>query len=101
MRDMVDPEALEVFRRNHLETGGQDFLRTSECPEGLCNLKIVELQQLILANRLLAFTVYLFVTMLVMRRFMAIEHPACPDGPGDEWLPSIWRLYLIQGPCRV
>ena len=76
--------------------GGPRLLRTSACPEGLLNLKIVELQQLILANRLLAFTVHLFVIMLVMKRFMAIEHPACPDGQGDEWLPSIWRLYLLR-----
>ena len=51
---------------------------------------------MILANRLLAFTVHLFVIMLVMKRFMAIEHPACPDGQGDDWLPSIWRLYLLR-----
>ena len=65
------------------------LLRTSAQPEGLGNMKAEELQQLILANRLLAFTVMLFAVL-------AMEHPACPSGQGDEWLPSIWKLYILR-----
>lgn len=59
-------------------------------------MKVEELQQVILANRLLAFTVMLFAVLAMAKRFMAMEHPACPSGQGDEWLPSIWKLYILR-----
>ena len=76
--------------------GGPRLLRTSAQPEGLGNMKVEELQQVILANRFLAFTVMPFAVLAMAKRFMAMEHPACPSGQGDEWLPSIWKLYILR-----
>ena len=76
--------------------GGPRLLRSKEAPEGLSSLRIPELKQIILASRLLMFTVALCLEMLLARRFMLVEHPACPEGENTEWLPSIWKLYLVR-----
>ena len=47
--------------------GGPRLLRNCEMPEGLPNLKIPELKQIILASRLLMFTISLCLELLVTR----------------------------------
>ena len=76
--------------------GGPRLLRTSLTPEGLDSMKVDELQQVILANRLLMFSIQLFITLALGKRFMVLEHPGCPEGDDAAWLPSIWRLYILR-----
>lgn len=76
--------------------GGPRIFRTMEKPERLSQLKIPELKQIILASRLLMFTIALRLEMHLARRFMVVEHPSCPDGKTEAWLPSIWKLYVVR-----
>ena len=75
---------------------GPRLLRLAEQPLGLPALTTREVQQLQLANRLLLFVLSAFLEMVLLCRFAMIEHPASPEEAGEEWLPSIWKLYVTQ-----
>ena len=71
------------------------MLRSSSQPEGFDHLTIAEIEQVLQANRLLLFTLRLFMLMTYAHRMMVVEHPILPAAEGEDWLPSIWRLYAI------
>ena len=76
--------------------GGPRTLRTSEATEGLDTVKVKEAKQLVLANSLLLFTLSLFHILLQQRRFMVVEHPACPEGTHEQWMASIWKMFVTR-----
>ena len=76
--------------------GGPRVLRSPSQPEGFDHLTIAEAEQLLQANRLLLFTLRLFMLMTYAHRLMVMEHPILPAAEGEEWLPSIWRLYAVS-----
>ena len=76
--------------------GGPRVLRTAEHMSGLETVRVQEAQQLLLANRLLLFTLSLFHTLLQLRRFMLVEHPECPSGRHEDWMASIWKLFVVR-----
>lgn len=76
--------------------GGPRVLRTSVSPQGLSTLRVEEVKQLIVANQLLHFALTIFFAMLMAARLAVIEHPATPDGEQEEYLPSIWRLWVTK-----
>lgn len=76
--------------------GGPRVLRTSVSPQGLSTLRVEEVKQLIVANQLLHFALTIFFAMLMAARLAVLEHPATPDGEQEEYLPSIWRLWVTK-----
>ena len=76
--------------------GGPRMLRSAMTPAALESLKIAELTQVQLANCLLCFALQAFLYMLMAHRLAILEHPSMPDGPGQEWLPSIWKLGIVR-----
>ena len=76
--------------------GGPRVIRSQAFPQGLPALKIKELWQIQLANRLLLFTISLFNVLLHLRRMMVVEHPAEATGSEEGWLASIWKLYCVR-----
>ena len=76
--------------------GGPRVIRVAERPQGLMSLRIREVNQLILANVLLLFTMSAFLEILLIGKFGMVEHPAAPTDPREKWLPSIWKLFVVQ-----
>ena len=76
--------------------GGPKVVRTMEYPEGLPSMTIRELLQTITGNVLLCFVLKAFVRMLKRRRFAMVEHPSASDRPEEQWLASIWKLFMTK-----
>ena len=76
--------------------GGPRVLRTEEHISGFETVRVQEAQQLLLANRLLLFTLSLFQILLQLRRFMLVEHPECPSGRREDWMGAIWKLFVVR-----
>lgn len=76
--------------------GGPRLLRSADSPAALPSLKLDELGQLQLANSLLCFALQAFLYMLMAHRLALLEHPAKPEGVGQDWLPSIWKLGIVK-----
>ena len=79
--------------------GGPRVIRTEEETAGLNTVKVKEARQLLLANRLLLFTISLFLVLLPQRKFMVMEHPSCPEEDDQQWMASVWKMYIIR--CLV
>jgi len=79
-----------------LGDGGLRTIRTEEETAGLNTVKVKEARQLLLANRLLLFTLSLFLVLLPRRKFMVMEHPACPGEDHEHWMASVWKMYIIR-----
>ena len=82
-----------------LGDGGPRVIRTEEETSGLNTVKVKEARQLLLANRLLLFTISLFLVLLPQRKFMVMEHPSCPEEGHQLWMASVWKMYIIR--CLV
>ena len=82
-----------------LGDGGPRGIRTEEETSGLNTVKVKEARQLLLANRLLLFTISLFLVLLPQRKFMVMEHPSCPEEGHQLWMASVWKMYIIR--CLV
>ena len=76
--------------------GGPKVVRTMEYPEGLPSMTIREFLQTIIGNVLLCFVMKAFVRMLKRRRFAMVEHPSASDRPEEQWLASIWKLFMTK-----
>ena len=76
--------------------GGPRVLRTAARPQGLVSLCCREIEQLLLANALLLFTLLAFLEMLIIGKFAMVEHPSMPTDSSEIWLPSIWRLFVVR-----
>ena len=74
--------------------GGPRLLRDRNSPQGLPHLKVKEVQQVIVANKLLCFAIMVFLCVLENHLFMVLEHPGEPPVETEWWLASIWRLFL-------
>ena len=79
-----------------LSDGGPRALRHVETPQGLDQLQVKEVKQVVIANRLVCFCISLMVCALVVKRLMLIEHPEEPDQQDQQWIASIWRLYVTR-----
>ena len=62
----------------------------------MTTVKVKEARQLLLANRLLLFTLSLFLMLLPQRKFMVMEHPSCPGEDHEHWMASVWKMYIIR-----
>ena len=62
----------------------------------MTTVKVKEARQLLLANRLLLFTLSLFLVLLPQRKFMVMEHPSCPGEDHEHWMASVWKMYIIR-----
>ena len=82
-----------------LESGGQGPrpLRSVETPEGLETLKVRELKQVLIGNRLLGVAALLAFHSWVVGIFALLEHPMLPD---NDHSPSIWRLAVVRLLCK-
>lgn len=76
--------------------GGPRLVRSRESPLGLPFLTVAEAEQVLQANRLLLFTLRLFLLITFFQKFMMIEHPSPSPREEDFWLASIWRLFATQ-----
>ena len=76
--------------------GGPRLLRDMQHLDGYERLRIPEVRQLIIANRLLCFTIMVLIEILAQHLFMMTEHPAEPQAEGELWLASIWRLFMTR-----
>ena len=76
--------------------GGPRLLRDACHPAGFDWMKVKEVRQVILANRLLGFTIMVMLYILEMSLFMLVEHPGEPPQEEEGWLASIWRLFLTK-----
>ena len=76
-----------------LESGGQGPrpLRSVE------TLKVRELKQVLIGNRLLGVAVLLAFHSWVVGIFALLEHPMLPD---NDHSPSIWRLAVVRLLCK-
>ena len=75
---------------------GPRLLRLASRPQGLQSLRNRELSQLLLANSLLLFVIRAYLEMLLQGKFAMLEHPAEPAIEEERYLPSIWKLYVLQ-----
>ena len=94
----------ETFSRSRMRGGfpgysvgdqGPRVVRQIHEPHGLDQMKVKEVRQVVTSNRLLTFTITLLLVSLQMSRLMIVEHPAEPEDPAENWLASIWRLFVI------
>ena len=76
--------------------GGPRLVRTAERPQGLQELRYKEILQVITANRLLNFALQIFLAMVMTARLAVLEHPGEPDHPNEQWLASIWKLWVTR-----
>lgn len=76
--------------------GGPRLVRTAERPQGLQELRYKEILQVITANRLLNFALQIFLAMVMTARLAVLEHPGEPDHPDEQWLASIWKLWVTR-----
>ena len=76
--------------------GGPRIVRTGEVPYGVACMKVPEAEQVLQANRLLLFTLKLFLLMTFQQKFMMIEHPSPSPRAEDFWLASIWKLFATR-----
>ena len=76
--------------------GGPRVVRSREEPYCLPFVKVAEAEQVLQANRLLLFTLRLFLLMTFQMKFMMIEHPSPSPREEDFWLASIWKLFATK-----
>ena len=68
-------------------------VRSVESPQGLSQLSVRELKQVLVGNRLLGVAVYFMALCWVAGVYGVLEHPALPKSLTS---PSIWRLPVLQ-----
>ena len=76
--------------------GGPRVLRDACNPQGLGQMKVRELEQIVVANRLLCFALLVMLEVIAQNLFMILEHPAEPTAEGEQWLASIWKLFATK-----
>ena len=59
-------------------------------------MTIKEMSQTILGNVLLCFVMRAFILMVKRQRFAMVEHLTETQSPSEQWLGSIWRLFLTR-----
>ena len=82
-----------------IESGhhGPRPLRSVEFPEGLGSLKVRELRQVLIGNRLLGVAILLAYHIWAVGGFAVLEHPMLPVTPHSA---SIWRLAVVRLLCK-
>ncbi len=75
------------------DRSGPRPVRSVTSPQGLSQLSVRELKQVLVGNRLLGIAVYFMVLCWVAGVYGVLEHPALPKNSTN---PSIWRLPVLQ-----